>query len=80
MLLNTSFYSINILPTISNTKISFSYHQSHNTALTSYKTSLSFSEKEFQSLPVYVGSNNCNYNNKAFIFNSFLVCGCKVLG
>ena len=64
---------------LSHINISFSYHQSHNIKLSPNKTTLLFSVQEFESIPVCVGSNNYNNSNKAFIFNSFLVCGCKVL-
>jgi hypothetical protein len=67
---------INILPTISHIKISFSYHQSHNTALSLNKTNLSSSVPQFQSLPICVGSNNCNNSAKVFILT--VVCLCVV--
>jgi hypothetical protein len=72
MILNTSFNPIIIFPTISHTKLSFSYHQSHNTTLSLNKTHPSFCVQKFQSVPVCVGSNNCYNSNKAFIFNSFV--------
>jgi hypothetical protein len=73
MILNTSFNTIIIFPTISHIKISFSYHQIHNSNLSLNKTNLSFSVQQIQSVPVCVGSNYCYNSNKVFIFN---ICMC----
>ena len=73
----TSFYPVNILPKLPHNKISFFYHQSHTTTLSLNKTTLPFCVQEYQTVPVCVGSNN---SNEVSIFNSFLVCVCKVLG
>ena len=68
------------LPNNKTQKISFSYHQIHTTILSINETNLPFSVQEFQSVPLCVGSNNCNNSNEVFIFNRFLMSGCKELG
>jgi len=75
MNVNTSFYPINIFHKISHTKISFSYHQIHNTKIPLNKTNLSFYAQKFQSFSVYVDSNNC-YNSKQSSFSK--LCSVRV--
>jgi len=81
MILNTSFYPISIFHNISHSKVSFSYHQSHNTTLSLNKINLSFYAQKLQSAPVGEGSDNCYNIKKVFIFKILCYpCGFNSLG